>query len=364
MSSYVLKFGGSSVATVARIENVTSIIQNLYEDGHRLIVVVSAMQGVTNQLLELTRNFTHTNYSRESDVVISTGEQVSSGLLALCLQKRGIQAKSLQGWQVPIITESLFGEAGIKNVFTELLLSNDVIPVISGFQGISENNEITTIGRGGSDATAVAVASAVNADECLVYTDVDGVYTADPRIVLNAQKLQSVSYEEMAELSYYGAKVLQYRSVSLAQDHKVKLRVLSSLSSDGRGTIVDDLSTRKVTGIAHSTSSILIETTDYEAHKLMEIFEHRNISFMGLNESCVAIDRSHKHDVQYIIDNSKIRAEFDENIGIITIVGGNIQLPQDIPVKYKRISEMSSSIVVPFQQTTPSIIRLHEMLFR
>ncbi|MDR2074612.1 MAG: aspartate kinase [Holosporales bacterium] len=364
MSTYVLKFGGSSVATVARIENVTSIIQNLHEKGHRLIVVVSAMQGVTNQLLALARNFTDTNYNRESDVIISTGEQVSSGLLALCLQKRGISAKSLQGWQIPIVTESLFGESSIKSVSTDLLLGGNIIPVISGFQGISENNEITTIGRGGSDASAVAVANAVMADECFIYTDVDGIYTADPRIVLNAQKLQCISYEEMAELSFYGAKVLQHKSVNLAHDHNVKLRVLSSFSSDGVGTIVDNLDPKEITGIAHNISSILIETE--KISEFIKIFEQRNINFIKLSHKQVIVDKSHKADIQDIMQRSGADVKFDENIGVITVVGqrNNIQLSKNIHVKYRRVSERSSSIVVPFQQTEIAIVEIHRKLFQ
>ena len=209
MSLYVLKFGGSSVATTARIAHVAGVIADFVDKEHGVVVVTSAMQGVTNRLIELTKAFTDSPISREYDAIISSGEHVAAGLLALALNSRDISAKSLTAWQVPITVSGTYSDASISQVSAEKIfemLSQGIIPVITGFQGISANGDVCTIGRGGSDATACAVANAIHADECLIYTDVDGVYTADPRKVPNARKLDVITYDEMLELATLGAE--------------------------------------------------------------------------------------------------------------------------------------------------------------
>jgi aspartate kinase len=360
---YVLKFGGSSVATVQRIENVASIIKSAYKEGHQLIVVVSAMYGITNQLLDLAKNFTNTNYCREMDVVLSSGEQIAAGLLTLCLQKAGIQAKSFLGWQIPIITNSAYGEADIKNIANDLLKNSKVVSVIAGFQGVTKEKDITTIGRGGSDATAVAIANVVEADECFIYTDVDGVYTADPRTVLSAKKLDCVSYEEMMELSLFGAKVLQHKSVKMAKDHNVKLRVLSSFSSNNTGTTVKHTTFRKTTGIAHDISSFLVKTEQQK--KLINNLKQRHIDFIKLNDLQLIINKTHFGNVKNITQNLGIKTSSDSNVGIVTAVGLGIKIPimKEIHIKFQCKSNRSASIIVPLQQTEMAINTLHELLF-
>lgn len=258
MSTLVLKFGGTSVADPARIKHVATLVQQHVQQGHKLAVVVSAMAGATNQLVRWTTDMSPLPDAREYDAVVSTGEQVTSGLLALALQELGIPARSWLGWQLPIQTDGMHGKARILGIDTALLrqqLDAGQVAVIAGFQGLGPDNRITTIGRGGSDTAAVAVAAALKAERCDIYTDVDGVYTSDPRIVTKARRLKAISYEEMLELASLGAKVLQTRSVELAMKERVPVRVLSSFGSDG-GTLVtneeDIMEQEVVSGIAHS----------------------------------------------------------------------------------------------------------------
>lgn len=263
MSLLVLKFGGTSVATIAAIENVADKVAAERKLGHRIAVVVSAMSGVTNQLVAYCNDVTPSFDTREYDSIVASGEQVTAGLLAIALQKRGIPARSWLGWQVPIRTDAIHGKARIKAVETDALLAalqEGGVAVLAGFQGIAEDGRISTLGRGGSDTSAVAVAAALQAERCDIYTDVDGVYTADPRIVTRARKLAKVSYEEMLEMASVGAKVLQTRSVELAMKERVPVQVLSSfetaLGSDLPGTLVMDeerlVEQEVVSGVAHS----------------------------------------------------------------------------------------------------------------
>jgi aspartate kinase len=232
MSFLVMKFGGTSVANVERIRNVATHVKREVDAGNRVAVVVSAMAGVTNQLVTWVREASPLHDAREYDAIVATGEQVSAGLLAIVLQSIGIQARSWQGWQIPIVTDNAHGVARIKDIPGDKIrarLEQGEVAVITGFQGIEpERNRVSTLGRGGSDTSAVAVAVAVRADLCDIYTDVDGVYTTDPRIVPRARRLSKVSYEEMLEMASLGSKVLQTRSVELAMLHRMRLRVLSS----------------------------------------------------------------------------------------------------------------------------------------
>ena len=254
----VLKFGGTSVADVPQIKKISYKIKSEVDKGNKVIVVVSAMSGVTNNLIELVNNTSELAPYSEYDVVLSSGEQVTAALLTIALNNLNIKGRSWLGWQVPIITENTYGKAVIEEIKTLNILEsfkNNEVAIISGFQGISSENRITTLGRGGSDTFAVAIAAAFSAERCDIYTDVDGVYTTDPRIVKSAKKLESITYEEMLELASQGAKVLQTRSVALGMKYGVNLRVLSSFE-DLPGTHIlkegSYMEKSEISGIAHS----------------------------------------------------------------------------------------------------------------
>ncbi len=233
MALIVHKYGGTSVGTTERIKNVAKRVAKWHRAGHQLVVVPSAMSGETNRLIGLAKEISATPDARELDVIASTGEQVTIGLLTLALLEQGLKAKSYTGAQVKVLTDSAFTKARIMNIDDKAIradLAKGYVVVVAGFQGMDEQGNITTLGRGGSDTSAVALAAALKADECLIYTDVDGVYTTDPRIVEDARRLKTVTFEEMLEMASLGSKVLQTRSVEFAGKYKVPLRVLSSLT--------------------------------------------------------------------------------------------------------------------------------------
>ncbi|GAB2191966.1 aspartate kinase [Sessilibacter sp. MAH1] len=240
MSLFVQKYGGTSVGSVERIEAVADKIAGFKAQGHDLVVAVSAMSGETNRLIGLAQEISSAPTPREMDVLVSTGEQVTIALLCIALHKRGIKARSYTGQQVQILTDSAHMKARIKHIDVDRIradLSEDTVVVVAGFQGVDENGNITTLGRGGSDTTGVALAAALKADECQIYTDVDGVYTTDPRVVPEARRLDKITFEEMLEMAGQGSKVLQIRSVEFAGKYQVPLRVLSSFK-DGPGTLI------------------------------------------------------------------------------------------------------------------------------
>lgn len=242
MARIVMKFGGTSVADIPKIQNVAKRVAAEHAAGNEVAVVVSAMAGTTNQLIEWTREAASLHDAREYDTVVSAGEQITVGLLAMALQALGVQARSWMGWQIPVETSDVHGSARIENIRADDLVERmrqGEVAVVAGFQGVSARRRITTLGRGGSDTSAVAIAAAVEAERCDIYTDVDGVYTADPRIVEQARKLDRITYEEMLELASQGAKVLQTRSVELAMNHRVRVQVRSTFS-DAPGTLVVD----------------------------------------------------------------------------------------------------------------------------
>lgn len=243
MACIVQKFGGTSVADVERIRNVALKVKQEYDAGNQVAVVVSAMAGVTNQLVKFCDEIAPRRDQSEYDVVVSTGEQVTIGLLALALQTLGVPARSWMGWQLPVLTDDAFSKARIQSIDVTQMretMNKGVVPVVAGFQGVTANGRVTTLGRGGSDTSAVALAAALGADRCDIYTDVDGVYTTDPRIVKAARKLDKVTYEEMLEMASLGAKVLQTRSVELAMKYQVNLRVVSSFEDKPVGTVICD----------------------------------------------------------------------------------------------------------------------------
>ncbi len=240
MALIVQKFGGTSVGTTERIKSVAARIAAFKGAGHQLVVVVSAMSGETNRLIALAKEVQAEPDPREYDVVVSTGEQVTIGLLCMALLERGVRARSYTGGQVSILTDSSHTKARIRKIDEERMradLADGKLVVVAGFQGVDAEGNLTTLGRGGSDTTAVALAAALKADECQIYTDVDGVYTTDPRIVPEARRLRSVTFEEMLEMASLGSKVLQIRSVEFAGKYKVRLRVLSSFQ-EGEGTLI------------------------------------------------------------------------------------------------------------------------------
>ncbi|HBC17347.1 MAG TPA: aspartate kinase [Alcanivorax sp.] len=257
MALIVQKYGGTSVGTVDRIQAVAEKVAGFHKRGDQVVVVVSAMSGETNRLIELAKGVSDNPSPREMDVLVSTGEQVTIALLSMALQKQGINARSYTGSQIPLRTDSVHSKARIEEIDDKKVradLNGGSVVVVAGFQGVDADGNITTLGRGGSDTTAVALAAALQADECQIYTDVDGVYTTDPRVVDNARRLDSITFEEMLEMASQGSKVLQIRSVEFAGKYNVPLRVLSSFQ-DGPGTLItvdDEVDMEKpvISGIA------------------------------------------------------------------------------------------------------------------
>ena len=258
MALIVQKFGGTSVGDLDRIRNVASRVKAEVDAGNSVAVVVSAMAGTTNQLVAWARDVGPMHDAREYDTIVATGEQVTVGLLAIALQNLGVDARSWLGWQIPVHTDEVHGAARIERIDTGLMrerLAGGQVAVVAGFQGLAPDGRVSTLGRGGSDTSAVALAAALDADRCDIYTDVDGVYTTDPRIAPKAQKLDQITFEEMLEMASLGAKVLQTRSVAMAMRHNVNLQVRSSFT-DAPGTLVVNedaiVEQEKISGIAYS----------------------------------------------------------------------------------------------------------------
>jgi len=289
MALVVQKYGGTSVGTVERIRNVARRVAKTYDEGNDVVVIVSAMAGETNRLVALTQEVCEFPSEREYDVVVSTGEQVTIGLLAMCLQSMGYKAKSYLGSQIPVRTDATHAKARIESI-EDAKVKHDLeagsIIIVAGFQGIDQDGKITTLGRGGSDTSAVAVAAALKADVCEIYTDVDGVYTTDPRIVDNASKIEKISYDEMLEMASLGAKVLQIRSVEFAKKYGVVIHVRSSFN-DNQGTLVTkedaDMETVLVSGIAYNKDEAKISVLGVPdkpgiASQLFTPLSHANIT--------------------------------------------------------------------------------------
>jgi aspartate kinase len=274
MALIVQKYGGTSVGSVERIRAVAERVAKFKMLGHQVVVVLSAMSGETNRLIGLAKQIQATPDPRELDVMVSTGEQVTIALLAMALKDLGLKARSYTGSQVRILTDSAFTKARILNI-DEANMRRDLdsghVIVVAGFQGVDENGNITTLGRGGSDTTGVALAAALKADECQIYTDVDGVYTTDPRIVPEARRLKTITFEEMLEMASLGSKVLQIRSVEFAGKYKVKLRVLSSFQEEGDGTLItfeedDNMEQAIISGIAFNRDEAKITVVGVPDH--------------------------------------------------------------------------------------------------
>lgn len=274
MAFYVQKYGGTSVGSTERIKNVARKVAKFHSQGHQIVVVVSAMSGETNRLIALAHEVQASPDPREMDVMVSTGEQVSIALLSMALKELGVNAKSYTGSQVRILTDSTHTKARILNIDESRIradLEDGYVIVVAGFQGVDEKGNITTLGRGGSDTTGVALAAALKADECQIYTDVDGIYTTDPRVVAEARRLNTITFEEMLEMASLGSKVLQLRSVEFAGKYKVKLRVLSSFEEEGQGTLItfeedENMEQAVISGIAFNRDEAKITVVGVPDH--------------------------------------------------------------------------------------------------
>lgn len=325
MARIVMKFGGTSMAGIERIRSVVARVKREVEAGNEVAVVVSAMAGETDRLVGFCREASSLYDPREYDVVVAAGEQITSGLLAIALQAAGVQARSWLGWQLPIHTDDAHAKARIGTIETDALLASMAageVAVIPGFQGRSEDGRVTTLGRGGSDTSAVAVAAAVKADRCDIYTDVDGVYTTDPRIVPRARKLAKVTYEEMLELASVGAKVLQTRSVGLAMKEQVRVQVLSSFTGEDApmadtlpGTMIvgeeeiDDVERQLITGIAHDKNEAKITLTSVpdKPGAVAAIFEP--LAAANINVDMIIQNIAHNHgstDVTFTVPSADL----------------------------------------------------------
>jgi aspartate kinase len=397
MSRIVMKFGGTSVADLDCIRNVATRVKREVEAGNEVAVVVSAMAGATNQLVAWCQDLSPLHDAREYDTVVATGEQVTTGLLAISLQQIGVEARSWQGWQIPIRTDNDHGKARIAGIEgAELIrrMRTGQVAVVSGFQGIGTDNRVTTLGRGGSDTSAVALAAALHADRCDIYTDVDGVYTTDPRIVPQAKKLARISYEEMLELASVGAKVLQTRSVALAMNERVRIQVLSSFA-DVPGTLVVDedeiVEKQTVSGIAYSREDAKItlrrvpDRPGIAAAVFGALSEHsinvdmivQNISADGTTDMTFTVSKSDLPRTQATLAAAQSQIGFSEvlsdpNVAKISVVGVGMRshagvantmfralADKAINIQVISTSEIKVSVLVAAEYTELAVRALH-----
>ena len=403
MSRIVMKFGGTSVGSIERIKHVAEIIKAEVDSKNQIVVVLSAMAGETDKLVNLTKELSKEFYPPDYDVVISSGEQVSVGALSGLLNSSGIKSQSLLGWQVPIVTSNDHKSSRIEAISSKgivSLLEEDSVVIIPGFQGISPEGKITTLGRGGSDTSAVAIAAAIDADFCDIYTDVDGVYTTDPNKVPNAKRLDKISYEEMLEMASLGAKVLQTRSVETAMNNDVVLRVLSSFSQIGdekKGTLVcseDSISDKKiVTGVAASTNDAKLTLTGIKdkpgvAAEILGALASKSINVDMIVQN-ISNDRK-TTDLTYTVpkeefDKAKNLMEdlsnnlsyesliVDSNITKISLVGVGMRSNAGVASQMFRVlsenninidvistSEIKISVLINKEQTEKALNTLHE----
>ena len=381
MSLIVQKYGGTSVGSIERIQAVAARVAQSHKQGDQVVVAVSAMSGETNRLIGLANEIEPQPAAREMDVLVSTGEQVTIALLCMALHKIGIDAKSYTGSQVRILTDNSHGKARIKEIDGHKMqddLDASRVVVVAGFQGSDENGNITTLGRGGSDTTAVALAAALNADECQIYTDVDGVYTTDPRVVSTAQRLEKITFEEMLEMASQGSKVLQIRSVEFAGKYKVPLRVKSSFE-DGPGTLIsleeDDLMEKAVvSGIAFNRDEAKLTIRGIPdqpgvAYKVLGAISDANIEIDVIVQN-VAKDNSatitftvHRNDLsaahellnQIAKDLGAIEVETDDAIAKVSIVGVGMRSHAGVAAK---MFEVLAAENINIQLITTSEIKI------
>ncbi|MGE0156861.1 MAG: aspartate kinase [Geobacter sp.] len=398
MALVVQKYGGTSVGTTDRIKNVAKRIIKTYEAGNEVVVVVSAMSGETNKLVALANEMVDIPDNREYDVVVATGEQVTIGLLSMYLKSLGYKAKSYQGWQVPIITDSTFAKARIESIDGSKMqadLKAGNIVVVAGFQGVDKDGNLTTLGRGGSDTSAVALAAALKADVCEIYTDVDGVYTTDPNVCKDARKVEKVSYDEMLELASLGAKVLQIRSVEFAKKYDVDVHVRSSLN-DNTGTMVTredkDMEGILVSGVAYDKNEAKIAVLGVPdkpgiAAKLLTPLSDaaisvdmivQNVSHDGMTDFTFTVTKADLKKALLITNEAakEIQAkevQSDENISKISIVGLGMRSHAGVATRMFAVlaknninigmistSEIKISVVIDEKYTELAVRVLHE----
>jgi aspartate kinase len=398
MALVVQKYGGTSMGTIERIRNVAKRVAKTYDAGNDMVVVVSAMSGETNKLVALANDVCEFPDTREYDVLVASGEQVSIALLAMCLKSMGYKARSYHGWQVPIITDSVFSKARIEKIDDTKMradLKDGDILIVAGFQGVDSEGNVTTLGRGGSDTSAVALAAALKADVCEIYTDVDGVYTTDPNICSDARKIEKVSYDEMLELASLGAKVLQIRSVEFAKKYDVDVHVRSSFN-DNPGTMVTkedkDMEAVLVSGIAYDKNEAKIAVMHVPdkpgiAAKILSPLSDANISVdmivqnvseEGLTDFTFTVTKA---DFKKALVITRATAKeidardlvTDENISKISIVGVGMRshagvatkmfqtlAKEGINIQMISTSEIKVSVVIDGKYTELAVRVLHD----
>jgi aspartate kinase len=398
MALVVQKYGGTSMGSVERIKNVAKRVARTYDAGNDMIIVVSAMSGETNKLVALANETCEFPDNREYDVLVAAGEQVSIALLAMCLKSMGYKAKSYHGWQVPIITDSVFSKARVEEIPDEKVradLKDGVIVVVAGFQGIDKEGNVTTLGRGGSDTSAVAMAAALKADVCEIYTDVDGVYTTDPNICADARKVEKISYEEMLELASLGAKVLQIRSVEFAKKYDVDIHVRSSFN-DNPGTMVTkedkDMEAVLVSGIAYDKNEAKIAVMHVPdkpgiAAKILSPLSDANISVDMIVQN---VSEAGNTDFTFTVTKADFKKALaitketakdieakdvvtDENISKISVVGVGMRshagvatkmfqtlAKEGINIQMISTSEIKVSVIIDAKYTELAVRILHD----
>lgn len=397
MGIVVQKFGGTSVANKERIENIANIIKETYKKGNDIIVVVSAQGDTTDELIDKALEINPKPSKRELDQLLNVGEQISISLVAMALEKMGLPVISLLGWQSGIITNSVYNSARIKKIDITRIeneISKHNIVIIAGFQGINKYDDLTTLGRGGSDTTAVAVAAAINADKCQIFTDVEGVYTADPRKVKNAIKLKEITYDEMLELAILGAQVLNNRSVELAKKFGVKLEVLSSLNPVPGTIVKEDAKMEKmiIRGITKDTNISLISIIGVnnkpgEAFKVFSKLANNNID---VNVIIQSIGRDENKDIVFSVAKDKCEEALkileetisdakivtNDNLAKVSIVGaGMISHPgtaskmfealydSNINIQMISTSEINISVLIDLKDADKAVSAIHDSFF-
>ncbi len=400
MSKIVMKFGGTSVADTDRILHVANIIKKKYDENNQIAVVVSAMAGVTNDLIQKSKKISDEFPSDEYDALVSSGEQVTSTLLAAALQKLGIKSRSWLGWQIPIVTEGNYKNSRIISVNSKILnesMSLGVVPIIPGFQGLSKDNRITTIGRGGSDASAVAIAKCLDADFCEIYTDVEGVYTTNPAIEPKAKKIEKISYEEMLEMATLGAKVMQSSSVQKAMINDVDIYVKSTFSNNSGTQITseDKISYDKViTGVAYSSDDAKITLQGvkdkpgvasaifkplYENNIVVDMIVQNISSDNSKTDITFTIKRDDLSKTKKLIEQLKQSLDYDkfisdDKVSKVSIVGAgmithpgvaykmfNALASKKINIQVISTSEIKISVLVDEQNTKEAVQVIHQM---
>jgi len=401
MALIVQKFGGTSVGSIERIRNVATKVKKELDAGNQVAVVVSAMSGVTNQLVGYVQELSPLANAaawEEYDQIVSSGEQVTSGLLALCLQEMGVPARSYSGWQIPLKTDMAHGKARIASIDGAAVLAaikSGKVAVVAGFQGVDEQGRVSTLGRGGSDTSAVALAAALHADRCDIYTDVDGVYTTDPRIVSNARKLDKIAYEEMLEMASLGAKVLQTRSVEMAMNHNVIVQVLNSFN-DNAGTLLvneeDIVEQKRITGIAYSRDDARISLTEIANIPGMSAALFAPLAAAGINVDMIVqnvteggkstditftVPKADVENALTVVEKLRDKLQFkslhaDKNVAKVSVVGVGMRshtgiaqtmfealAEKNINISVISTSEIKISVLISEEYTELAVRALH-----